>query len=119
MKLLYVEDEEIVRDETLELLKEFFGSVETAEDGVKGLEKYDVGLYDVVLTDVNMPLMDGLTMSEKIREQDPDQFIVVLTAHDEMEYLDRMLEIGIEKYILKPLDFDDIISNINDIVESI
>jgi YesN/AraC family two-component response regulator len=119
LKLLYVEDEKVVRDETLELLDEFFELVDVAQNGKDGLEKYVVDYYDIVLSDINMPIMDGLTMCENIVEQNPDQCIVVLTAHDEMEYLEKMLDIGIDKYILKPLDFEDIINNFSDIVEEI
>jgi CheY-like chemotaxis protein len=99
LKVLYVEDEMIIRTETLELLKEFFDLVDVAINGEDGLEKYKVDFYDIILTDINMPVMDGLTMSEKIIEKNNKQFIMVLTAHDEMEYLERMLDIGIEKYV--------------------
>jgi putative two-component system response regulator len=119
MKLLYVEDEDIVRDETVLVLQEFFSIVDTAINGKDGLEKYKEDYYDIVLTDINMPIMDGLKMSEAIKEKSPEQFILVLTAHDEMEYLENMLEIGIEKYILKPLSLDDVIENLSDIVGSI
>ena len=116
LKVLYVEDEMIIRTETLELLKEFFDLVDVAINGEDGLEKYKVDFYDIILTDINMPVMDGLTMSEKIIEKNNKQFIMVLTAHDEMEYLERMLDIGIEKYILKPLTLEDMINNFTDIV---
>jgi putative two-component system response regulator len=119
MKLLYVEDEDIVRDETVLVLQEFFSIVDTAINGKDGLEKYKENYYDIILTDINMPIMDGLKMSEAIKEKSPEQFILVLTAHDEMEYLENMLEIGIEKYILKPLSLDDVIENLSDIVGSI
>ncbi|OQX74309.1 MAG: hypothetical protein B6D59_02785, partial [Campylobacteraceae bacterium 4484_4] len=73
LHILYVEDEEMIRDETADLLSELFATVECASDGAEGIEKYeafyrDQGRYfDIVMTDINMPEMNGIEMIKQIR----------------------------------------------------
>jgi YesN/AraC family two-component response regulator len=109
INMLYVEDEPTVREETLGILSVIFGNVDIAEDGLKGLEKYQNGNYDIVLTDINMPNMNGLEMSDEICEINPRQIIVVLSAHEELDYLEKLMELGVDKFILKPLDIDELV----------
>jgi YesN/AraC family two-component response regulator len=119
LSLLYVEDEDSVRAETLAMLKVLFDDVEEAENGEVGLEKYKNRTYDLILTDINMPKMNGLDMSSAILDINPMQTIVVLSAHDEMEYIEEMIEVGINKYILKPLNLNDFIDILNEVVEEL
>jgi YesN/AraC family two-component response regulator len=118
LSLLYVEDEDSVRLETLSMLKILFEDVDEAIDGADALQKYSDKKYDLILTDINMPNMDGLKFSNKVLEIEPTQVIIVLSAHDEMEYIEEMMEIGIDKYILKPLNLDDFIDVLTEVVEN-
>ena len=121
LTVLYVEDSDIVRESTYDMMKEFFTHVDLAEDGVKGLEKYKKfheehhEYYDIVFTDINMPKMNGIEMSEAILRENPMQNIVVVSAHNEADYLLRLINIGISNFILKPIEimqFQNVISKI-------
>ncbi|MBA1421598.1 MAG: response regulator [Epsilonproteobacteria bacterium] len=110
LHILYVEDSDIVRESTYELLKEFFPSIDLAVDGVDGLEKYEtyykkVGVrYDIVFTDINMPRLNGIKMSEQILKNHPLQNIVIISAHNEVDYLLTSINLGISYFVLKPIE---------------
>lgn len=113
MVVLYVEDEALVREETKSVLERFFKRVDTAEDGIQGLASYKSALvkdspYDIVVTDLRMPNMDGVLMSQHIIDLHDEQSIIVISAHDEAEYLRPLLNLGVEQFILKPIDVTSI-----------
>ena len=108
LKVLYVEDDAGIRESTTELFKQFFNSVDVAEDGKQGLEAYgkffkDNGkFYDFVITDINMPHMNGIEMITEINKQNRKQTIIITSAHDDAAYLIPLIELGAESFILKP-----------------
>lgn len=106
ISVLYVEDDRELRQNTARLLGSFFGSIETAENGLEGLEKYLEHPYDLVLTDINMPMMNGLKMAQQIRRSNPKQVIIAISAHDEARYLLELINLGVDYFILKPLDLE-------------
>jgi diguanylate cyclase (GGDEF)-like protein/PAS domain S-box-containing protein len=75
-----------------------------AEDGLAGLRHWHEWQPDLVITDILMPVMDGLTMSQSIKSADPAAQIIVATTSSETEHLRRALDIGIDRYVLKPID---------------
>lgn len=105
-KILIVDDEELVRNAIISKLnwKEIgFDVVEQAEDGEVA---YELALRlrpDVVITDIRMPFMDGLELAEKLVKELPDSKIVILSGHDEFEYAQEAIKIGVTDYILKPV----------------
>jgi putative two-component system response regulator len=106
LTVLYVEDDRELRQNTCRLLSNFFHLVETAENGIQGLEKYQNGCYDLVITDINMPTMNGVKMAEKIKSNNPKQVIIVISAHDEARYLLELINLGVDYFVLKPLDLN-------------
>lgn len=106
LSVLYVEDNEDVRAQLLRFLERRFGKVFTAKDGAEGLHLYTrmEERPDLVISDIRMPKMDGLVMAEHLRELQPDQAIIMTTAHEETEYLLRAIDLGVDKFILKPVD---------------
>jgi putative two-component system response regulator len=102
--VLYVEDEEDVREALARYLRRRFAKVDTAENGEEGLEKFKQNHYDIVITDVRMPVMDGLEMAKKIKEITEDMPVIVVTAFNETDYFMRAIEIGIDRYVKKPVD---------------
>ena len=106
--VLYVEDEEIVRNQMTMILSMLFKEVDSAVDGEEGLEKYksNPNKYDLIITDITMPKMDGLELSQKIKEINSSQKIVIISAHREDEFLSKIKEIGIDGIIFKPLQLD-------------
>ncbi len=104
MRVLCVEDDDAVRRELHDFLARFFERVDLAENGEAGLERYREERYDIVLSDINMPRMNGIEMSRAILAERPDQPIVVLSAYNEQEYLMQLINSGIQHYVLKPID---------------
>ena len=102
LNLLYVEDDTALSSAMLKTLNEFFNSVTTAYNGEEGLELYKRDDFDIVLTDIMMPKMDGREMSRCIREINPNQSIVVLSANEDATHLMELIEIGVHKFVQKP-----------------
>ena len=84
LNVLYVEDDAKLRDIVADYLKMLFASVVCAEDGEIGLEKFQENKFDLVLTDIQMPRMNGIEMIEAIRKIQPEQEIIILTAFSEV-----------------------------------
>lgn len=102
LSLLFVEDDKDVRDATCKLLKRYFRALYDAPNGQEGLGMYRQYDPDIVLTDVTMPIMDGLVMSRKIKEANENVPIIVTSAHNEIDFIAEAIDIGIDSYILKP-----------------
>ncbi|WP_323770586.1 response regulator [Antarctobacter sp.] len=102
--VLFAEDDPVVRDQFSQFLRRRVGKVHAVENGALGLEVFERYKPDLVITDILMPVMDGLSMAEKIKQWNPDTPIVVTTAHSEAERLLRAIEIGVDHYVVKPLN---------------
>jgi len=109
LNVLYVEDDENLRAETATLFKMFFKKLDTAEDGLRGLEAFNNDFYDLVISDVNMPNMNGIEMCKKIKEINPEQKTVIISAHDESNILMDLIRTGANGFILKPMQLDGLI----------
>jgi YesN/AraC family two-component response regulator len=113
--LLYVEDNEALRESTLKVLENFFNKIDVAEDGLIGLTKYKDKLekenrsYDLVISDINMPNLNGIEMSEKIISIEPRQGIIFITAHNEVEHLLEAIKLGVDGFVLKPLKLNEFV----------
>ena len=104
MKILYVEDEAEAREALGKYLKRRFGKIFTAVDGLEGLNLFKEQNPDLVIVDLYMPNMDGLEMIREIRKISQETFIIVTTAVDDVEVILKSVDIGINKYLLKPID---------------
>lgn len=103
--ILIVDDEAIIRNGLKSLLDkdENFNVVGTACDGIEALRMIDQFQPDIVITDINMPNMDGLEMLETIHQADEDIIIILLTGYDFFSYAQRALKAGATDYLLKPI----------------
>jgi diguanylate cyclase (GGDEF)-like protein len=108
LSVLYVEDNEELRSSFLEYLKSFFGAITVCENGQDGLEKFKQNKYDIVITDINMPKMNGLDMSKEIKEIAPSQHIIIISAYKDIENYIEAIKIGIDGYILKPIEYNQV-----------
>jgi len=106
IKILYAEDELSLREITLNILKGFTKDQYVATNGIEGLELFKKHQEDIdlIITDVNMPLMNGLEMIKEIKKINPNIPIIVATAFSNTEYLLEAIDIGVDKYVLKPVD---------------
>jgi diguanylate cyclase (GGDEF)-like protein len=119
LSVLYVEDEENVRIPLSMMLKRVVKNVYVAENGEEGLELFKKHFVDVILTDIKMPKMNGLEMAEKIREISQDVPIIFTTAFGDSGYLKEALEIGVDGYIIKPVNRDRLFKKLNLIATNI
>lgn len=103
LSVLYVEDDAMIRQEFSLFLQRFFSSVTTASNGAEGLEMASKDRYDLIISDIKMPKMDGLDMIEAIKNQFPDQASMLLSAHKEISMLQRSVELGVDGYLFKPI----------------
>jgi YesN/AraC family two-component response regulator len=104
LTVLYVEDDTETQSLIKRMLELSAREVFVASDGKEGLSMYKEKNPDIVMTDICMPNMDGLEMSEKIKEIDSEQLIAIFTAFNDAEYLKKASELDIGTYILKPFD---------------
>ncbi|MCK4974072.1 MAG: response regulator [Sulfurimonas sp.] len=125
LKVLYVEDNNQLLNTTKELLDNYFKTIDTAEDGEDGLNKYLQynknydEYYDIVITDINMPKLDGIEMSKVILSMNPDQEIIITSAHNEVEFLSSAIELGINGFITKPIKNEQLTKVIYKVSQSI
>ncbi|ELV5356982.1 response regulator transcription factor [Campylobacter jejuni] len=106
--ILVVEDEVKARESMINILSERFSKVIGAQNGDEGLKKFKKFKPDLVITDIAMPIMDGLDMAREIKEISDDVPIVVLSAYSEKERLLRSIDIDIDKYLIKPVDIEEL-----------
>jgi len=115
LKILIVEDEKRLSQLLKDAISEYFFSVIIAKDGKEGLKKFKSFKPDIVITDIMMPFCDGLEMTQKIKELDESVPIIVLSAHSDKEKLLKAIDLGINKYFIKPFDPDELIEHIRKI----
>ncbi|MEA3354002.1 MAG: EAL domain-containing protein, partial [Campylobacterota bacterium] len=119
LKVLYVEDNKEARESTYETLSEFFDNITIAIDGKDGLEKFKESKFDIVITDINMPKMNGIDMIRTIREEDQSIPILIISAYSESGYFIETIKLGVEGYLLKPIDLKQFINMISKTIEKI
>jgi len=104
---LIVEDEERIRKGLRKLMEEHVGGFQVIAEGCngkEGLELFEKYLPDIVVTDVRMPRMDGLEMLQRIRNKQSNVPVIILSGHDEFEYVRKALRSSVVDYLLKPID---------------
>jgi diguanylate cyclase (GGDEF)-like protein len=104
LSVLYVEDNPDIRGQLTQFLQRRVGTLLVAENGQEGLDAFHQHQPDIVITDILMPVMDGLKMAEAIKAVSEDTPIIVTTAFNEQDYFIRAIDIGVDKYVLKPVD---------------
>lgn len=119
LKILIVEDEKRLAQLLKEAISDYFFSVVIAKDGNEGLKKFKSYKPDIVITDIMMPSCDGLEMTQKIKEMDEFIPIIILSAHSDKEKLLKAIDIGINKYFIKPFDPEEVIEHINKIAPNL
>jgi DNA-binding NtrC family response regulator len=114
IKALLVDDEESFRNTLCKRLKRRGMDVEQAGSGEEALDMLETCRPDVVLLDVKMPGMDGLTALHKIKEVNPLIEVVMLTGHASMEIAIRGMELGAFDYLMKPVEFEELLYKLED-----
>lgn len=113
ISLLYVEDEKILRTIYEKILEDKIAHMYFAENGEEGFEKYLKYQPDLVITDIKMPVMNGLDMIRKIRKVNPEARIGITSAYSESHYFIRAIESGVKGFLMKPIDNQKLFDFIN------
>jgi len=119
LKILYVEDNEDARKAMLALLGNFFKEIEVAFDGLEGLEKFSKNSFHLVISDIRMPNMNGLEMIEKMKAIDDNISVIIVTAHKDSELLLESIQLGVDGYLIKPINYNQLQNTIRKTCEKI
>jgi len=125
LNVLYVEDNQEHQKHSLELFENFFDNIDTASNGKEGFELYlkyykiNNSYYDVVISDMEMPIMNGNEMSKKIYTHNTKQIIVIISAYNNPQYLINFINIGINYFLLKPFKMNDMLNIFNQVKEKL
>lgn len=135
LKVLYVEDDEVAQKYTQSILHEFFDTIDVVSDGlcaydlfvdanvaIPSLDVQDempLQKYDLVITDIKIPKNDGIALIAKIRKICKETAIIVTSAHNDLDSLIETMRLGVARYILKPIELDQLLESLTSTVETI
>ncbi len=117
--ILYLEDEDKLREEFVSFLKKLFKNVYSGENGAVGLKLFDKYDVDIILTDINMPEIDGLKFAEIIKEKNKDIPIVLITAYTDTAFFIKAIDMRIDKFLIKPINGENFFKSIIDILTTL
>jgi len=117
LSILYVEDEDDIREMLKDVTMDEFKRFITAKDGIEGLQKFKENGFDIVITDIEMPKMDGLSLAEEIKKISKQIPVILLTAYSEKERLFKAIDVGVVKYLVKPFTPDKLLDVICEIAK--
>lgn len=112
MRLLYVDDSPELCETYQNFFRDIFKEVDCAQDGYEGWKLFQQNHYDLVITDINMPRMNGFSLIRKIHEVEPEQPLIVVSAYSEIAYLSKINECHVDYFLVKPVDTKDLIAKV-------
>ncbi len=121
LNILYVEYEEAIAKHIVKILEVLFRTVIYCKNSVEGLDMYeqDKNFFDIVLNDIYMSNIDGINMITDIKRLNPKQHIVIFSAQNDTEVLKDLINLGVDKFLLKPLNHEQLINTLFDISKNI
>jgi len=116
--ILVVDDSSAIRQSVSFILEQAGFTVTQAQDGVDGLAKISSQAFSLVISDVNMPNMDGITLTKKLREQEAYKYIpiIILTTESQNSRMDEGKAAGATGWIVKPFDADKLLAVVNKLI---
>ncbi|KAB7881197.1 response regulator transcription factor [Poseidonibacter ostreae] len=117
INVLFVEDDTHFRKELFELLQDIFPHVTVAVDGQDGLNKYNEYFisskkyYDLIISDIKMPNLNGIELVDSVYKIHPEQIVVILSARNEFDYLLPLINLGIQQFFTKPINYTTFIED--------
>jgi CheY-like chemotaxis protein len=119
LNILYVEDDRTLRIQNKEFLEELFHIVKTASDGEEALKLYEQINFDIVITDLNIPKINGLSMIKMMQEKKKEQIFLITTVYKEEELKDELKELNIKYFLTKPILTKNLLSEIEKILKEL
>lgn len=112
-RILLAEDDEIMRISIYDRLKKYGWQVDEAKDGLEAMALFEKNHYHLIVSDIRMPGLDGLSLLNKVRKQNQETDIIIMTAYGSVEDAINCLRQGATDYILKPFDLDDLVIRVS------
>jgi len=119
LRILYVEDDDNIRSSMVSMMKKFLPEVTTATNGEEGLQRYRETPYDLVITDIAMPRLDGKQMLQEIKRDTPSQYTMVTSAYGDKEHLLDLINLGVTKFIPKPISAAYFVQSVHEVITNI
>jgi PAS domain S-box-containing protein len=119
LNLLYVEDHKEARDSSLNIFEEFFENIIIATNGEDAIDKFNNNKIDIIITDINMPKLNGLEMIKQIKEIEKSIPILILSAYNDSGYFMESIRLGVDGYLLKPIELDQFVESLDSVIEKI
>jgi YesN/AraC family two-component response regulator len=112
---MVVEDEGVANELLSSTFKNFFSEVSSAFNGKEAIEMFERIKPDIVFVDIVMPEMDGIELSRRLREMNPNQIIIVISASNDIQKISESIEIGVNSFIQRPIDTKKIIELLSNV----
>ena len=119
INVLFVDDDQKIANELLLILQKYFANIDTAKNGEEGLQKALKKEYDIIITDILMPKLDGLEMIQKIKQTNNHTKFIIQTAYSNRDFLVKSIELGVSGYLIKPITFKQIANTIKQVTDEI
>lgn len=119
LSAMVVEDEKVANELLSSTFKNFFYDVKSCFNGEEALKAYEKFSPDIVFVDIIMEGMDGIELSRKIRQINPNQIIIVISASNDMEKISESIEVGVNSFIQKPIDTRKILELLSNVVSMV
>ncbi len=125
LHILYVEDDLVLQTKTKSIFENLFKTTDIASDGYEALEKYELFrytnnlFYDIVITDIQMPKLDGVNLIRRILELNKEQKIIIISAYSDTDNLITFINLGVTRFIQKPFTTEQIITLLFEVVNDI
>jgi len=119
LSVLYVEDNVETQDEIAFFLQKRVKNLFIASNGLDGLQCFDTNKIDIIVSDIQMPYLNGIEMAQKIKESAPELPIIFITAFNDPFYLQKAKEIGVLNYIQKPTDLMELFMALSSIAKKL
>jgi CheY-like chemotaxis protein len=119
LKVLYVEDDLEIRTQTKEFFEVLFHSVVVVNNGKDALKIYNDEHFDIIISDVKMPIMDGIELTKQIKQINPSQCIIITSAYNDSEDLLKFINLNIKQFIQKPIDIDKMLETLYEVSRNI
>ena len=116
--ILYIDDDSSTRDTIQDILKEKFKDTFIAKDGEEGFDMFLKLKPDLIISDIDMPKINGIELVKKIREISQTQPIAILTGKNEDKYIIELLDLGISNFIVKPMNITRLDNILSDLIQN-
>lgn len=121
-KILIVDDEKFIRNGISAILLNSFGEnidVQLAKNGKEALEIIKINNFDLIITDINMPFINGIDLIKEIRKFNESINIIVISGYDEFEYARQCMKYGVRSYLLKPINDIELVNIVKENIKDI